>query len=76
VTVVVGQPAEVVKDPYLNKLADLPHRTALQWCGDNIERIVLLQKATGRKDGWSFHVLEATAGKAVAERWWNTRRTS
>jgi hypothetical protein len=76
VTVVQGQPAEVVKDPYLDKLADLPHRTALQWAGDNIERIELLRAATNRKPGWSFHVLQAVAGKAAAERWWNSQKSS
>lgn len=70
---IVGQAIEVISDPTVARLTQIPHRDALRWCGDNIGRIELLQKAKGHRDGWCFHVIQAVRGKAAAEEWWKGR---
>lgn len=71
--VIIGAATEVITDPVVERLTEIPHRVALEWCGRNVARIELLQRAKGRKDGWSYHVIEAVRGKAAAENWWRQR---
>ena len=71
--ITVGDTTEVITDPALDHLSEMTHKQALAWAGSKIRRIVLLQKAKGRKDGWSYHVIESTCGKAAADEWWRQR---
>jgi hypothetical protein len=69
-----GNPVDIIdRDPPIARLAGMSHRDAMAWVGNSIERTVLYQQIKGRKDGWSFHVIEATRGKAAAESWWKSR---
>lgn len=54
--------------PTIDRLTAMPHKQALEWCGRNARRIETLQKAKGRKDGWTYHLIEATRGKADADK--------
>jgi hypothetical protein len=73
-TVVVGEHVDVVRDPFIAKLTEVPHKHALLWAEGNIERIEMVQKARGHRPGWAYHVIQASCGKPAAERWWNERR--
>jgi hypothetical protein len=47
--ITVGDMTEVITDPALDHLSGMTHKQALAWAGSKICRIVLLQKAKGRK---------------------------
>ena len=74
-TTVVGPATEIIRDPYIDKLADLPHRTAMAWAGKNIHRLVLVQRAKGHKDGWTFHAIQSF-DPVAADQWWAARGKS
>jgi hypothetical protein len=74
-TTAVGPAAEVLRDPYIDKLVDVPHRTAMTRAGKNIDRLELIQRAKNFKPGWVFNAVKSF-DPAAAEQWWRSRKTS
>jgi hypothetical protein len=68
-TAIVGPAVAVIRDPYIDKLADIPHRTAMTWAGKNVGRLVLIQRAKNFKPGWVYNAVRSF-DPDLADRWW------
>jgi hypothetical protein len=72
-TTIVGPAVEVIRDPYIDKLADVPHRTAMAWAGKNVDRLVLIQRAKNFKPGWVYNAVKSF-DPGLADRWWRAQK--
>jgi hypothetical protein len=74
-TVTVGPSAEIIRDPMISRITEVPHKDVLRWAGHNLERLELIRRAKGFKRGWTYNAVRSY-DRDLADRWWREQRSS
>jgi hypothetical protein len=71
-TVTVGPSAEIIRDPMISRITEVPFKDVMRWAKGNPARLEIVAKAKNFKSGWVFHAIQSF-DPVGADRWWAAR---